>query len=164
MAFNEINIKNGTSLNLVEYTFGCMTSYALCTCGIAPDEFMKLFLASGIAEQLEWANPKYVVGMSGMELAELVFSKTGYVKESETAPYCVEDKGPEFWAGELLAWCQRRLGVRFEDILEKGMLLSEILALDVVQKSRDNKFMDILGVGLQFEKTMAEKMGRKEEE
>lgn len=163
MAFNWLS-KTGTSLDRAVYTFSCMTSYALCVCGLSPDEFMKLFLSSGIAKPFETNNPKYVEGMSGMELAELVFSKTGYVKKTETAPFCVEDKGPEFWAGGLLAWCQGRLGVRFEDILEKGMPLSEILALDVVQKSRDNKYMDILSVGLEFEKTMAEKMERKEEE
>ena len=49
-----------------------MVEYAVLDLGFDPDEFFGYFISSGIAEMFGGGNPKYIVGMSGVELAETV--------------------------------------------------------------------------------------------
>ena len=55
---------------------GDMVEYAVCDCGYDPDEFFGWFISSGVASKFEKANPKYITGMSGFELAEAVLKAT----------------------------------------------------------------------------------------
>ena len=41
------------------------------------DEFLKLFISTGIAEEFGNGNPKYIMGMSGPELVEEVLNEAG---------------------------------------------------------------------------------------
>ena len=68
-AYNELYLDDAMK------NLGDMIDYAIQACGYEPDEFFSLFIASGIATQFETGNPKYVTGMSGVELAQAVLCK-----------------------------------------------------------------------------------------
>ncbi|MBP3576654.1 MAG: helix-turn-helix transcriptional regulator [Lachnospiraceae bacterium] len=122
---------------------GSMVDYAVGTCGLSPDEFMNRFVSSGIAERFERGNPKYVAGMSGVELAELVLETTGSSGECRKAILHIEQKGQEYWSGWILAYYQWITGKRFEDIFEQGLPLSQILSMYILHEADVSKFVDV---------------------
>ena len=63
-------------LNDAMCAIGEMLDYAVHDCGCDGDLFFTQFLSSGVAEQFERGNPKFVGGMSGVELALEVFRRT----------------------------------------------------------------------------------------
>lgn len=121
---------------------GDMIEYAVGECGLPPDEFMNRFISSGIAARFEKGNPKYVAGMSGVELAELVLEVTNPVGKSSRATLKVEEKGREYWAGWILAYYQWITGKRFEDIFENGLPLSQIMSMYILHEADVSKFVE----------------------
>ena len=80
-----------TYLNDAMCAMGEMLDYAVHDCGCDGDLFFTQFLSSGVAEQFERGNPKFVGGMSGVELALEVFRRTtGQVPDAE-AGRCGDD-------------------------------------------------------------------------
>ena len=121
---------------------GSMVDYAVGECGLLPDEFMNHFISSGIAARFEKGNPKYVAGMSGVELAELVLDITNPTGKSSRVTLQVEEKGREYWAGWILAYYQWISGKRFEDIMENGLPLSKIMSMYILHEADVSKFVD----------------------
>ena len=120
---------------------GDMLDYALVDCGYAPDEFFSWFISSGIATKIENGNPKYIVGMSGVELArEVIFLTTGSYPTKERV---IKDfAGREYWAGWILAYYQWYSGLKFSDMTENGLSLSEVLSLYILHEADQSKFVD----------------------
>lgn len=120
---------------------GDMVEYAVCDCGYDPDEFFGWFISSGIAAKFEKGNPKYVVGMSGVELAwEVLRAINISVKQT-----VCEDrfyKGREFWAGWIMAYYQWITGKRFEDIVGGGLTLFQVFSMYILHEADVSKFVD----------------------
>lgn len=80
-------------------------------------EFLKLFIQSGIAGEIENGNPKYIAGKSGLELycdiIEKVMGKSGETKLIESY-----DRSDVYWVGWILTHYQCYSGKRFKDILD----------------------------------------------
>ena len=49
--------------------------YAVNECGLDIDDFMMLFITTGIADAFEHGNPKFIAGHSGTELVMEIVSK-----------------------------------------------------------------------------------------
>ena len=120
---------------------GTMVEYAVGECGYEPDEFMNWFVSSGVASKFEKGNPKYVAGMSGIELAELVVSNIVPGGKAE-AVFQIEKKGREYWAGWILAYYQWITGRRFDDIVENGLPLSQIMSMYILHEADVSKFVE----------------------
>ncbi len=113
--------------------------YAVNACGIEPDRFAELFVASGYADLFGKGNPKIVSGLSGTELVMEVVWKSGLKMDFPEAQ--VEyDCSPEYWCGWILAYYQWRSGCRFRDILN-GLPVSEIYKLYVLHEASEEKFV-----------------------
>lgn len=120
---------------------GDMLDYAIVDCGYAPDEFFSWFISSGIAKKFEKGNPKYVAGMSGIELArEVVFLTTGSYPTKERAIKDFDNR--EYWAGWILAYYQWYSGLKFSDMAENGLSLSEVLSLYILHEADQSKLVD----------------------
>lgn len=120
---------------------GDMLDYAIVDCGYAPDEFFSWFISSGIAKKFEKDNPKYVAGMSGIELArEVVFLTTGSYPTKERAIKDFDNR--EYWAGWILAYYQWYSGLKFSDMAENGLSLSEVLSLYILHEADQSKLVD----------------------
>ena len=99
-------------------TLGSAVEYAVLSLNIAGQEFLDLFLASGIAERFGQGDATYVSGMSGIELARKVLTVCG-----KTIPAYTENTSchysPEYWVGWILAYYQWYCGKPFSMILPK---------------------------------------------
>jgi Predicted transcriptional regulators len=105
---------------------GDMLDYAMNDCGYGGDEFMELFLFSGIAEEFGNGNPKYVAGLSGPELAQRVITAT--IRDRVTTPPSQAiSKSPEYWTGWALAWYQWYSGKPFSSLFRYGFTASWLL-------------------------------------
>ena len=120
---------------------GDMIEYAVCDLGLDPDEFFGWFISSGIASKFEKGNPKYVVGMSGFELADAVLTETNVSYEKREPSY-EEFKGREYWAGWILAYYQWVTGNRFKDMVKDGLALSTVFSMYILHEADESKFVD----------------------
>lgn len=120
---------------------GDMVEYAVCDLGLDPDTFWRWFISSGIATRFERGNPKYVVGMSGIELAEAVLNKVA-ASYDKREPTFSKHKGVEFWAGWILAYYQWITGMRFEDMASYGLSLYDVFAMYVLHEADESKFVE----------------------
>lgn len=97
---------------------GNAVEYAILFCDIGGQEFIDLFIASGISEEFERGNVKYISGMSGIELTRLVLERCGKKAAAEMEiPYI--DYPPEYWVGWILAYYQWYTGKSFSTICKK---------------------------------------------
>ena len=125
------------------HNLGDMVEYAVCDLGFEPDEFFGWFLSSGVADRFEKGNPKYISGMSGYELAEVVLNTICVPHEkNEPSHLELESKGREYWAGWILAYYQWRTGMRFEDMVKNGLSLSTALSMYILHEADESKFVE----------------------
>lgn len=120
---------------------GDMVDYAVHDCGYKPDDFFELFISSGIAMQFERGNPKYVAGMSGVELAQAVLKNTNNITEFPKASFS-EEYGREYWAGWILAYYQWFRKRRFQDIVSEGLSLSKVCDMYILHEADESKFVE----------------------
>jgi len=99
-------------------TLGEAVEYATLFCNIDGQEFLNLFIVSGISEEFGKGNVKYISGMSGIELARDVLENCGK-KPSDISELPYIDYPPEYWIGWILAYYQWHTGKPFENICKK---------------------------------------------
>ena len=115
------------------YLNGAMRNLAvMMDCGVRKygysiEEFYDKFLSSAVSRQFASGNPRYLVGMSGAELADCVVEATGgtVLKEND-GTYSV---GPEYWAGWALAYYQWLTRRSFAYMHGKGLGINEVVAM-----------------------------------
>lgn len=98
---------------------GVMLDYAVTCCGTDPADYYARFLASRASAQFAAGHPRYLAGMSGIELALCVLEQTGRVPPGK--PYYTEDRSPFFWAGWILAYIQWYFGLSFSSLAACGI-------------------------------------------
>jgi len=99
-------------------TLGNAVEYAVLLCGMDGQEFLNLFIISGLAEEFGKGNVKYISGMSGIEFARLVLETCGkQCDDIQQLPYV--DYPPEYWVGWILAYYQWHSGKSFETICRR---------------------------------------------
>ncbi len=119
-AYRELYLSNAQS------ALGDAFDYAINTCHIPGDVFVKLFVASSISKRMENGEPSLLSGKSGIEIAiEVVLETTG--KHLETGPQEHIERSAEYWIGWAVAyyqWCSDR---RYSDIFK-------VLSFDDLQR------------------------------
>ncbi len=113
------------------YLNGAMRNLAvMMDCGVRKygypiEDFYQKFLACNVSRQFAAGNPRYLVGMSGAELADSVVEASGgTVLNENDGSYSV---GPEYWAGWVLAyyhWLSRR---SFAYMHRNGLGIREVM-------------------------------------
>ena len=122
---------------------GDMFDYAINDCGYDAEDFYTYFIISGVASAFEKGNPKYIAGLSGLELASIVISRT-IKKSPEIAASEYIDKSAEYWAGWILAYYQWYSSRRFADMKKRGLTMECILRLYPTLHEADvSKFVSI---------------------
>ena len=113
----EIHAYNPIYLNKSARAVGNMLHDAVYVFDFHGEDFLKLFVQSGIAEQIENGNPKYIAGKSGLELyCDVMETVTG--KEVHAEPIEVYDRSDVFWVGWVLTHYQWYSRKSFRDILD----------------------------------------------
>ena len=143
-----------TYLNDAINNLGDMFDYAVNDCGYGAEEFFTHFIVSGVASAFERGNPKYVAGLSELELAFTVIFRT-YKTRPDKLPSEDMDRSAEYWAGWILAYYQwytsrsfdylRRIGLSIERVLSMYPTLHEaditkfvIVADNIIKKGSAN--------------------------
>ena len=121
---------------------GEMVDYAVNIYHMDIDEFWKLFLSSGLADEFAKGMPKAVCGLSGIEMMYAVLNKAG-IEEKEIPVQIEYERSREYWSGWILAYYQWLTGKRFQDIY-KGMNMKEIQRLyPTLHETSEEKFVEV---------------------
>lgn len=124
-----------------------MFDYGIRALGFTGDELLQLFISSGIAEKFEHGNPRYVAGLSGIELTEQIANRTGHNFALLQLDYSYD--GPEYWLGWVLCYYQWYTGFRFEDLQEYGLTPTEILKRYILHEADISKFVEVANTIIQ---------------
>lgn len=98
-------------------TLGQALEFAAYEIGYLPQDFLSLFIESGLAARFEKGEPAIVMGKSGVELALLAIEKTVGLRRPITIRFR-QDRSKEYWVGWALAYYQWETGLSFRRILE----------------------------------------------
>lgn len=121
---------------------GDMLAYAVNDCGYDADTFFSWFIMSGLADQFGNGNPKYIAGLSGVELArEVVFQTSGTRPSIEATQEL--DKDSVYWAAWALAHYQWFSGLRFSDLVRGGLTISKVQSLYILHEADISKFIEV---------------------
>lgn len=122
---------------------GNMLHDAVLEFGYDGSDFLRLFIQSDIAEQIENGNPKYVAGKSGVELfTEVIERTTG--RQIDSAVIETYDRSDVYWVGWVLAHYQWYSGHSFRGILE-AVSYDELLGLyDTLHEADVQKSYEVL--------------------
>ena len=96
---------------------GNMLHDAVIKFGMDGEDFLKRFIQSDVAEEIESGNPKYIAGKSGLELFLEVMEKTTG-KACDTELIENYERSPVYWVGWMLTHYQWYSGRSFKSILD----------------------------------------------
>ena len=130
-----------TYLEDAQHNLGVMFDYAIRLLKYDGDQFFLYFIQSEVAQKFEHANPKYIAGMCGIELAQNVLTKIGAAPKFPDEPKI--ELGKEFWLGWVLAYYQWYSGLKFSDLQEYGLVPSEILSRYILHEADISKFVSV---------------------
>ena len=128
-------------LNDAQQNLAVMFDYAIRLLKYDGDQFFRYFIQSEIAQKFEHANPKYIAGMCGIELAQNVLTKIGAAPKFPDDPKI--ELGKEFWLGWVLAYYQWYSGLKFSDLQEYGLVPSQILSRYILHEADISKFVSV---------------------
>jgi len=129
------------------YLSGAMRNLAvMLDCGVRKygyqiEEFYEKFLSCEVSRQFAKGNPRYLVGLSGAELADSVVEATGgTVLNENDGTYSV---GAEYWAGWVLAYYQWLTRRSFDYMRRKGLGIKEVISMyNPLHEADLSKFAD----------------------
>lgn len=132
-------------LSDAQQNLGTMFDFALRVLNYDEDKFFIYFIQSDIARKFEHANPKYIAGMSGIELCENILKKID--SSSERLNFILPENfkteyGVEFWTGWILAYYQWYSALKFSDLLEYGLTPSEVSSRYILHEADVSKFVE----------------------
>ena len=108
-AYSELYIENAQKV------LAQIMHYVVYDLDMDYDPYSRLFVQSGVAEQFEKGNPRFVAGMSGTELADQVFCRvTGKGCTVESKPFY--ERSDAYWTGFTLAWYQWKSNCSFKEL------------------------------------------------
>lgn len=135
-AYNEMYLDDAME------NMGEMVDYAVNVCHMDIEEFWKLFLSSGLADEFGKGSPKAVSGTTGTEMVYRVLEKAGFPELD--FPIQIEyTRSREYWSGWILAYYQWLTGRKFKDIY-KGLSMGEIQRLyPTLHEASEDKFVEV---------------------
>lgn len=135
-AYREIYLSN------VQSALGDAFDYAINTCGVPGESFVKMFVAGSVSRRIENGEPAYLSGKSGIELAvEIIEEATGKM-------LCAEQKvrftrSREYWIGWAVAYYQWYSGRKYSDIFKVLSFADLQKMYETLHEADITKFVDI---------------------
>ena len=107
---------------------GVMSHFCINEYGMSPEKFSEFFPKSHIAEQISMANPRFLTGMSGKELADMMIESLSgnEYKNVSSEQYYVS---PEYWAGWVMAYYQWYTAKSFAQMYVDGQTYEKVLKM-----------------------------------
>ncbi len=136
-AYQEIYLNNAQS------AFGDAMDYAVNTCGIPGNDFIKLFLASTVSKRMENGEPAYLCGKSGIELVQEIVSQT-MGKQLQIPAAESMGRSKEYWIGWAVAYFQWYSTRTYRDIFSVVSFEELQRMYDTLHEADISKFADIM--------------------
>ena len=106
-----------TYLNKVQSALGDAFDYAINTCGIPGEDFIKFFITSSVSKRIENGEPAFLAGKSGIEIAvDVVLESTGRQLNNEPQDHFGRTR--EYWIGWAVCYYQWFSARSFNDIFK----------------------------------------------
>ena len=121
-AYNHYYLED--AMNNVGSMLDCAVNATHCDISV----FFEMFLASGVASQIEIGNPRFVSGLSGVELCEMVLKKSSDI-DIKNLDYQPFGRTKEFWTGWSLAYYQWFRAKSFLYIQRNGLDIKRIISM-----------------------------------
>lgn len=135
-AYREIYLSNAQSV------LGDAFDYAINSCLIPGDDFVKLFIASSISKRMENGEPSLISGKSGIEIAvEVVLETTGKQLDAKSTEHL--ERSVEYWIGWAVAYYQWYSSRRYSDIFKVLSYLDLQKMYYTLHEADVTKFTDI---------------------
>ena len=136
-AYQEIYLSNAQA------ALGDAFDYAVNTCSIPGDDFVKLFCGSSLSRRMENGEPSLLSGKSGIEIAiEVIAETTG--KQLEAIPTERMERSVEYWIGWAVAFYQWHSARRYSDIF-KVLSFEDLQKMYYTLHEADiTKFVDVV--------------------
>ena len=136
-AYQEIYLSKAQSV------LGDAFDYAVNTCGISGNDFVKLFIASSVSKRMENGEPAYLVGKSGIEIVMEIVAETKK-QEIQIEPKEQFGRSTEYWIGWAVAYYQWHSSRKYHDIF-KTISFEELQKMYYTLHEADvTKFVDIM--------------------
>jgi len=123
---------------------GAMFDCGINHCGFEANEFYDFFLMSNVAQKIENGNPKYICGLSGIELTMEVLEKIGLSRKIESYPNFIRTQ--EYWAGWILTYFQYQTSISFKKIKEYADFQKIISMYNPLHEASEDKFVDTMNL------------------
>ena len=108
-AYQEIYVRKAQT------ALGDALDYAINTCGIPGEDFIRLFMTSSVSKRMENGEPVYLAGKSGMDIAsDVMLETTGRQLEAEPQEHF--ERSREYWIGWAVCYYQWFSARSFSDI------------------------------------------------
>ena len=136
-AYQEIYLSKARSV------LGDAFDYAVNTCGIPGNDFVRLFVGSAVSKRMENGEPACLAGKSGIEIAQEIVAETkGQELQIELQEHVGRSK--EYWIGWAVAYYQWYSGRRYSDIF-KVLSFKDLQKMYYTLHEADiTKFVDIV--------------------
>ena len=130
-------------LSKAQAALGDAFDYAINTCMISGNDFIKLFIASTVSKRMENGEPALIAGKSGIEIAiDVVFESTG--KQLSIVPQEQFERSREYWIGWAVCYYQWFSARSFSEIF-KVLSFSDLQNMYYTLHEADiSKFIDIV--------------------
>lgn len=107
---------------------GVMSHFCINEYGLSPEKFSALFANSHVAEQISKGNPRFLTGLSGKEMADMLMASSVDIK-SKTNSSSTYQVTPEYWAGWVMAYYQWYTAKSFNQMYADGQTYEKVLRM-----------------------------------
>lgn len=129
-------------LSDVQKNLGFLFQFCLCNLGKSPQELQQDFLSSIIPAQIEFGNPDFLSGKSGLELAFFLYQDIEQeIKEALQEPYYPQ---AEYWAGFVVAYAQWKLQISFSTLFSNYPLERILANYHLMHEADISKMVDLM--------------------
>lgn len=130
-------------LNRAQSALGTVFDYAINTCKINSEDFLKMFVVSNICERFEKGESAVVSGKSGIEIArEIIFEATGEQLDIESQYSFARTK--EYWIGWAVAYYQWHSNRKYIEIFNAVSYNDFEQMYYTLHEADISKFVDIV--------------------
>lgn len=138
-----IRAYDSSYLDDVRDNLGTMLDFAVNTCFYDLKDFYLWFLMTGVSDLIAEGRPRYLAGMSGIDLADTVVSRTGQLL-TDHQPYIMDSCSAEYWTGWALAYVQWYTGMSFKALDRYGINAEVLIQLyPTLHEADDSKLLDV---------------------
>lgn len=130
-------------LSKAQSALGDAFDYAVNTCSIPGNDFVKLFIASSVSKRMENGEPDYIAGKSGIEIVREIVAETKG-QELQIEPQEHFERSREYWIGWAVAYYQWHSCRKYSDIF-KVISFEDLQKMYYTLHEADvTKFVDIM--------------------